>query len=198
MAGASIAVALVVDYSRRDTLRLLGFAPVAGLFDWPPAVGRPAPWFTLESTSGPIHTLWSYAGRVLLLMYEDRDSQELNAALKSEVRRRIWAERLGPGLAVVPVADVRRYDYWPARKIVRNAVIERARALGTEILLDWKGDILRRYSFQSPGSNVVLIGHDGLLLFHESGSLWPAQRRRFHQVLSEALEARLRRRRGVG
>jgi len=191
-AGASLATWGGVDLDRRDALRLMAFGPVVGLFDWPPPVGRPAPWFALEGSSGAIRTLWSYAGRVLLLMYEDRDSQDENAALKAEVRRRIADERLAGQLVVVPVADVRRYDYWPARKVVRNAVAEQARALGTEILLDWKGDVLRRYGFHSPGSNVALVGHDGPLLYLESGSLTAWERRQFHEALTAGLAARAR------
>jgi hypothetical protein len=177
---------------RRDALRLMAIGPMVGLFDWPPPIGRPAPWFALEASSGAIRTLWSYHGQVLLLMYEDRDSQEDNQALKAEVGRRIAAERLAGQLVVVPVADVRRYDYWPARKIVRKAVAEQARALGTEILLDWKGDVLRRYGFRSPGSNVALIGHDGPLLYLQSGPLVAWERRRFHEALTAGLAARAR------
>jgi hypothetical protein len=123
-------------------------------------------------------------------MYEDRDSQELNARLKAEVRARIRAERLERALAVVPVADLRRYDYWPARAVVRRAVVERARELGTEILLDWRGDLARRYGFRSPGSNVVLIGHQGALLYQRFGPLDGPERLRFHQTLARALAAR--------
>jgi hypothetical protein len=123
-------------------------------------------------------------------MYEDRDSRGLNAALKAEVRRRVLGERLTGKLVVVPVADVRRYDYWPARTAVRKAVGKEARELGAEILLDWKGDILRRYGFRAPGSNVALIAHDGKLLYHRTRPLGGADREAFHQVLSAALAAR--------
>jgi hypothetical protein len=67
------------------------------------------------------------------------------------VRRRFSAERLAGQLMVVPVADVRRYDYWPARAVVRKAVIKEARALGAEILLDWKGDVPAPLRLPGPG-----------------------------------------------
>jgi hypothetical protein len=171
---------------------MMTFGPVVGLFDWPAPLRRPAPWFALEGTTGATRTLWSYAGRVLLMMYEDRDSQGLNAALKEEVRQRMAAERLSGLLVVVPVADVSRYDYWPARSVVRKAVVEQARKLGAEILLDWKGQVRRRYGFRSPGSNVALIGHDGQLLFHQTTTLADPDRRRFHELLTGALAARNR------
>jgi len=175
--------------------------PAAGLFDWPPPVGGAAPWFALEGSTGATRTLWSYAGRVLLLMYEDRDSRELNGALKREVQRRFSTERQANQLVVVPVADVHRYDYWPARGVVRKAVSKEARRLGAEILLDWKGEVLRRYGFRSPGSNVALVGHDSTLLYHHVAlPLTPSERAAFHQALSAALaaRARARSRRGVG
>lgn len=151
---------------------------------------RQAPWFSLESSSGATRTLKSYRGRVVLLMYEDRDSGGVNAALKAEVARRFKAESLATKVVVVPVADVHRYNSWPARKIVRAKVAEKAKVLGAEILLDWTGDIARAYGFSSPGSNVVLIGRSGNLLYKKSGPLDEAERARFHQILSGALGTR--------
>ncbi|HEY0712349.1 MAG TPA: hypothetical protein VGF45_06730 [Polyangia bacterium] len=146
-----------------------------------------APWFSLEATSGGVRTPASFAGRVVLLMYEDRDSGELNAALKAEVKRRMENEPAARTLVVLPVADVRKYNYFPARGIVRRAVVERAETLGTDILLDWTGDIARAYGFVAPGSNVVLIGRDGVHLYQRTSPLDATERRRFHAVLSTAL-----------
>ncbi|HEY0707035.1 MAG TPA: hypothetical protein VGG33_09565 [Polyangia bacterium] len=159
-----------------------------------PAVARSAPtkapWFSLESTQGGLRTPANFAGRVVLLMYEDRDSGEVNAALKAEVKRRIDREPGARDLVVLPVADVRKYDYFPARKIVRRAVIDRAQKLGTEILLDWRGDILRAYGFVAPGSNVVLLGREGTLLYRQTVPLDAPERARFHAALTNALNAR--------
>jgi hypothetical protein len=174
--------------TRRAFLRFGVVSTSMVLFDGPQR--RKAPWFSLEGTSGGTRTLHDYADRVVLMMYEDRDSTDVNAPLKAEVRRRIWTEMLWKRLAVVPVADVRRYDYWPARAVVRAAVIEQAKALGTEILLDWKGDVFRHYGFRSPDSNVVLIGRDGALVYQHTGPLYPSERRRFHELLSAELAPR--------
>lgn len=173
--------------TRRLILLLVAASPLlvfsVGTFAEP----RQAPSFALESTAGARRSLGDYAGRVVLLMYEDRDSQEQNASLKAEVRRRIRQESLGRSLAVVPIADVGRYDYWPARSVVRAAVADQAKALGTEILLDWNGDVARRYGFRTPGSNVALIGRAGELLYQRTGALAADERRRFHALLSGAL-----------
>jgi hypothetical protein len=176
-----------VKPTRRLVLRLGAAAPFLVLTGAPFASPRQAPWFALESTAGGTHSQADYLGRVVLMMYEDRDSQQLNAPLKEEVRRRIHQEGLGRSLAVVPIADVRRYDYWPARPVVRAAVADQAKALGAEILLDWKGEIARRYGFRTPGSNVALIGRAGELLYQRAGVLAADERRRFHQLLSSAL-----------
>jgi hypothetical protein len=146
-----------------------------------------APPFRLEATSGATRTLGSYAGKVVLLMYEDRDSRTINAALKEEVRQRIAREGLQQRLAVVPVADVSSYDRWPARGIVRAAVAREARALGAEILLDWSGEIRRAYALVTPGSNVVLVGRGGERLYQKSGALDVEERARFRRALERAL-----------
>lgn len=151
---------------------------------------EPAPWFALEGTAGgALRTPASYAGRTVLLMYEDRQSEAVNAALKTEVARRIDAEKLQRALVVVPVADLRAYRRWPARGIARAAVRDRARALGAEILLDWTGEIRAAYRFHTPGSNVALIGRDGTLLYRHSGALDQVERQRFHRILSQALSS---------
>jgi hypothetical protein len=146
-----------------------------------------APGFKLEGTSGLTRTLASYSGRVALLMYEDRDSGEVNAALKTEVDHRIHYDERGRDLVVVPIADLRNYNRFGVRPFVRRAVVGKARSLGVEILLDWSGDILRAYGFVAPGSNVALVGRDGSLVYFKRGPLDQAERRRFHQALSEAL-----------
>jgi hypothetical protein len=174
--------------SRRALLTFIA-ALSASLLLPPAARAEKAPWFTLPATSGATRTPASYAGRVALLMYEDRDSRSVNAALKDEVKRRIDGEGLAGQLVVVPIADLRKYDYWPARAVVRRAVSDEARTLGAEILLDWKGDVLRSYGFAAPGSNVVLLGKDGSLLYRRTAPLDAAERRRFHQLLSRALAA---------
>jgi hypothetical protein len=178
---------LIVRPTRRLVLRLGAVWPLLVFTGAAFAGPRQAPSFSLESTAGARRSLVDYRGRVVLLMYEDRDSQEQNAALKAEVRRRIREESLGRNLVVVPVADVRRYDYWPARSVVRAAVADQAKALGAEILLDWEGDIARRYGFRTPGSNVALIGRVGELLYQGTGALAADERGRFHHLLSGAL-----------
>ena len=188
MAGAALANPEgVVRPTRRLILRAAAAWPLLAFSSSSSAEPRPAPSFALESTGGARRSLADYAGRVVLLMYEDRDAQDENALLKAEVRRRIRQELLGRSLAVVPIADVRRYDYWPARSVVRAAVADQAKALGAEILLDWNGDIARRYGFRTPGSNVALIGRSGELLYQYAGALAAEQRRRFHELLSGAL-----------
>lgn len=160
--------------------------PAHGAAEVAPAA-RPAPGFVLESTTGAVRSRASYAGRVALLMYEDRDSGEVNAALKAEVKERMDREGLAGEVVVVPIADLRAYDYWPVRNIVRAAVLDRARSLGVEILLDWKGDVVRDYGFRTPGSNVALLGRDGSLRFFHAGALDAPLRRRFQAALSAAL-----------
>jgi hypothetical protein len=176
---------MIGGYTRR---RFFVVALGGALLFGPARAAAPlAPWFSLESTAGGMRTRASYAGQVVLLMYEDRDSTQLNATLKDEVRSRAQREHLGSQLAVVPVADVRRYDHWPARTIVRRAVVAEAKSLGLEILMDWSGAIFRAYGFRAPGSNVVLLGRDGTRLYQVAGALDAGERGRFHAILTRAL-----------
>lgn len=155
-----------------------------------PVPAPPAPDFALEGTSGQTRRLRDYRGRVVILIYEDRDSNQQNQALKRELAARARTEDLARDVAVVPVADLSAYDFWPASGFARDAVLDIARQQGLEILIDWSGSMAGAYRFRPSTSYVLVIGRDGRVLFRHAGSLPPRARMRFFSVIGDAIARR--------
>ena len=154
----------------------------------PPAPPPPmAPDFALEGTSGQTRRLRDYRGRVGILIYEDRDSNQQNNELKRELAERARAQDLSRDVAVVPVANLSSYSFWPASGFARDAVIDIAREQGMEILIDWSSTMSGAYRFRPSTSYVMVLGRDGRVLFRHAGMLPPRARMRFFSVIGEAM-----------
>jgi hypothetical protein len=146
-----------------------------------------APDFALEGTSGQTRRLRDYRGRVVILIYEDRDSNQQNNDLKRELAERARAENLTRDVAVVPVANLSSYSFWPASGFARDAVVDIARQQGMEILIDWSNSMSGAYRFRPSTSYVMVLGRDGRVLFRHAGALPLRARMRFFSVIGEAI-----------
>ncbi len=154
------------------------------------AVGLPrAPEFSLESTTGATRRLRDFSGRVVIVLYEDRDSNQQNNDLKRELAEHARTEDLTRDVSLVPVANLSAYNFWPARGYARDAVVEIAREQGYEIMIDWTGDMARAYRFRPGVSHALVVGRDGRVLFRAAGALSPRFRRNFFEAISAAIHA---------
>ena len=146
-----------------------------------------APDFALEGTSGQTRRLRDYRGRVVILIYEDRDSNQQNNDLKRELAERARTEDLTRDVAVVPVANLSSYSFWPASGFARDAVVDIARQQSMEILIDWSNSMSGAYRFRPSTSYVMVLGRDGRVLFRHAGALPMRARMRFFSVIGEAI-----------
>ena len=154
------------------------------------SVGLPrAPDFALESTTGATRHLRDYRGRVVIILYEDRDSNQQNDTLKRELAERARREDLTRDVALVPVANLSGYNFWPARGYARDAVVEIARTQSHEIMIDWSGDMATSYRFRAGQSHVLVVSRDGSVLFRTSGALSARFRQEFFNVLTQAVSS---------
>lgn len=146
-----------------------------------------APDFSLEGTSGRTRRLRDYQGQVVILIYEDRDSNQQNNDLKRELAERARAQDLTRDVAVVPVANLSGYSFWPAAGFARDAVIDIAREQGMEILMDWTSAMSGAYRFRPSTSYVMVLSREGRVLFRHAGALPLRARMRFFSVIGEAM-----------
>ena len=146
-----------------------------------PTVGqaRPADLF-LRDAWDKTTELRSLDGQPLLLVYEDKDSAQQNDVLKRELGRLAAGDAYRGRVALVAVADVSQYDYWPARTFVKSAIRGESKKAGTPIYCDWNGTIRTAFNLRRGASNVVLYDRAGRAAFAWSGPM-PADKR--HELI---------------
>ena len=142
---------------------------------------------TLEGTSGKTRTLSDYAGKVVVLIYEDRDSATQNTELKRELAARAQTSPKAKQVRLLPVADLHAYDFWPARGFARKAVVDAAGKAGVEILMDWQGSAARVLRLVPRQSQVLLFDAGGSLVFRGAGALTTDERSKFFAALDAAV-----------
>jgi len=153
-----------------------------------PREGEAAPNARMEDADGRIAELKAFAGKPILIVYEDRDSAKQNHALKSELAELARGERYQARIALAAVADVSAWDFWPAKGMVRDAIRDESRKQGTTIYCDWTGAFRSAYQLRRGVSNVVLVGRDGRVLFAAEGVLDAASRKRLFALLKAQVE----------
>lgn len=132
----------------------------------------------LETATGERRRLSEHRGRVVVLFWEDREHQTENTALKDELARHAADASLRREVVVVGVGDVSRFDFSPARQIVRAALGAVSRVAGIELWLDWTGALGHPPFGLAPGrSNVLVLDRRGVPVLARSGALGPTERR---------------------
>ncbi len=153
-----------------------------------PKEGASAPNAKLEDADGRVAELKSFAGRPILIVYEDRDSAKQNETLKSELASLASGDQYKAKIALAAVADVSSYDFWPAKGFVKDAIRDESKKQGTTIYCDWTGAFRNAYQLRRGVSNVVLVGKDGRVLFAAEGTVRAADRKRLLALLREQVE----------
>ncbi len=133
--------------------------------------------------------LRSINGKPILVLYEDKDSAKVNDLLKADLSRLAKGDRYRTAVALVPVADVQSFDFWPVRGFVKDAIRGESKKQGATIYCDWDGNLQRAAGFKRGTSSVMLIGRDARVLFTHEGSLPPEQRERLISLLRAEVES---------
>lgn len=142
---------------------------------------RPAAHVT--DADGHTLDLRSINGKPILILYEDKDSATLNVALKDDLARLAKGDRYRTAVALVPVADVQSYDFWPAKGFVKDAIRSESKKQNATIYCDWDGSFQRAAGFQRGTSSVMLLGRDARVLFTSEGPLTKDHRDRLILLL---------------
>lgn len=128
-----------------------------------PALADDAPLTaTLETSSGgavQLETLWR---RPTVLFYEDRDSTKLNQHVKDALFAAGAERGLLDAVDVIAVANVAKYDWFPARNFVLAAVRDVEKDFHVPVYLDFKGALSAApWSLPSKTSTVVVLSAKG-------------------------------------
>lgn len=124
----------------------------------------------VESLDGRVLDTRAFAGKNVLVFYEDKDTAGQNMALKNELGRAKTSPGWKPNVVVAAVADVSGYDWWPAKGFVKDAIQAESRKAGLPIYCDWSGDFGKAFKAKKGASNVILVGPDGKVQVAHEGA----------------------------
>lgn len=166
----------------------LSTSATASRSDALPKVGDVRPSARAVDVDGRVVDLATIGAKPILVVYEDKESATLNAALKADLSKLARGDRYRSVVALVPVANVAAYDYWPVRGFVKDAIRDESRKIGATIYCDWDGGFRRALGLAGNTSTVVLIGRDGRVLFAFEGAVPQEERARLLGLLRAEVE----------
>lgn len=130
----------------------------------------------VESSSGASVRLASLWKKPTVLFYEDRDSTHLNQHVKDALFARGRERGLLDAVSVVAVANVAKYDWFPARTFVLSAVREAEQKFSTPVYCDFKGALSAApWSLPSKTSTVLVLDARGVPVLRAKGRLSPRE-----------------------
>lgn len=143
---------------------------------------------TLHSSSGEQTALSKWRGKPVVLFYEDKESTTLNGTLKEELFERGKQQGLLEAAWVVAVANLKPYNFFPARQIALSYVRDEEKKAGVPILVDLEGTLGGTpWSLPTKTSTVMLMDASGAVVYRYSGRMDEAERQTFFQTLSKLI-----------
>ena len=165
------------------TSALVFSAPASAL----PAVGASRPDLRLVDAWDRTLALGATGTRPILVLYEDKESSAQNRALKDELGKLAKGDRYRSAIALLAIADVDGYDYWPIRGFVKDAIQEESVKWSTPIYCDWNGAVRSRIGLRRGTSSVILYGRDGRVRLAHEGAMPEAVRKTLISLLREEI-----------
>ena len=137
----------------------------------------------VESTDGGKRPLPDPRHAVVII-YEDQDASKRPQSARELLGTYTRVDENRARFEFVAVADVSKWNWWPAKKYVFADVKKIAAHNHTTVFLDWKGAIAKAWGLKKGQSGVLALGADGRLLFAAEGSLGDALQRELAAVLA--------------
>jgi hypothetical protein len=148
---------------------------------------------TLQGSDGAQTPLSKWRGKPVILFYEDKDSTQLNGELKAELFERGKQHGLLEAAWVVAVANLEKFNFFPARQIALSYVRDEEKKVGVPILVDLNGTLGGApWALPKKTSTVMLMDATGAVVYRYSGRLEETERKTFFDALSRLLGKDLR------
>lgn len=149
----------------------------------PPKVGDTAPDWTLQDAEEKEHSLKKLRGKVVFLIMGNRK-------IRKEDDK--WAEAFqktyGENEQVVAyiIGDLRSVPGFIPKGFIRNQLKKNPPAV--KFLLDWKGEVHKRYQTEKNKPTLYLISQKGVITFHRKSDFEPE----IHAELKKEIDRLLR------
>lgn len=131
----------------------------------------------VSNTRGQSVWLAQKWGKPTVLFYEDKDGTFQNQPLKDALFQKGKEKGLLERVSVVAVANVRAFDWFPAKNFVVAAVKDAEAKSGIPVYIDWTGALSAQpWSLDAEGSTVLVVDPTGeRVLFSKHGKLTPEE-----------------------
>lgn len=134
----------------------------------PPKVGDTAPEWTLQDAEEKEHTLKKLRGKVVFLIMGNRKIREEDDK---------WAEAFqkdykeNEKVVAYIIGDLRSVPGFIPKRFIRSQLKKNPPPVG--FLLDWKGDVHKRYQTEKKKPTLYLISPEGIITFHRKSDFDP-------------------------
>lgn len=124
------------------------------------------------------------AGKAALIVFEDKDAGDQNRTFKK--RFDALQKTLGGKVVLIPVADVSKYDYFPAKSFVKSALRDAGKKNGVKVYADWSGKGKKLLAAPAKRSNLVLVDKHRKVLWASAGQLTRLQEDKLLELVKDA------------
>ena len=134
----------------------------------PPKVGDTAPDWTLQDAEEKEHNLKKLRGKVVFLIMGNRKIREEDDK---------WAEAFqkdykeNEKVVAYIIADLRSVPGFIPKRFIRSQLKKNPPPV--EFLLDWKGEVHKRYQTEKKKPTLYLISQESTIVFHRKSNFKP-------------------------
>jgi hypothetical protein len=122
--------------------------------------------FELEDQFRVVHRSSDYRGDVVLLIGSGRKGAEFNGLWGKAIHQTVADHPRYDRLSDLPYANLRAVPFF-LKGTVRGKFSE---VSGHWVLMDWKGEIAKKYGFDPASANILVFAPDGSLALQHAGT----------------------------
>lgn len=126
----------------------------------PPAAAALLDAQILDLDDKPV-SLRGMHGKIVVVLHQDRYSSDQNQGFKDRLGELVL--RFPGKLQLIALAEAGGYNFWPARRYVKDALKPLQALGGALVACDWKGAVRRSYRIPARQSAVFVVDKDSTL-----------------------------------
>jgi predicted transcriptional regulator len=133
-------------------------------------LGKPAPFFSVQSGDDTTLTLDALKGKVSVIFYETRGASKKNSDTKDRFNKLYDRQSADTKQAIarVPVIDCSRV-VWPMSLLWRQSLRYHSKRVGMTVYGDWDGRMARDYRMKEDESNLIILDKRGVVRYVSQG-----------------------------
>jgi hypothetical protein len=134
----------------------------------PPKVGDTAPDFVLQDPEEKEHNLKKLRGKVVFLIMGNRKIRKEDDKWAETIQK---AYRKNAQVIAFIIADMRSVPGFIPKGFIRSQLKKNPPPV--KFLLDWKGEVHKRYHTEKKKPTLYLISQDGTIVFYQKADFKP-------------------------